>query len=181
MNESSVLPADFARRLRGVRLFVTDFDGVHTDGFAYVDQNGLESVRVNRRDGLAYDMLRKARIVCYIVSKETNPVVKARAAKLGVPCKHGVASGDDKRSILENANSALGISPEATLYIGDDINDLCALEWAGVSVCPADAHPSVIELVTSRGGYVAARRGGEGVIREVVELLLNARGLPLAF
>lgn len=173
--------ADMMKKLRSVQLFATDFDGVHTDGYAYVDQTGVESVRVSRKDGLAYDMLKKAGVSACIISKETNAVVAARAKKLRVPCEYAVASGEGKREVLERAAAEHGASQAATLYIGDDINDIPVLEWAGVPACPADAHPLVLASVETRGGYVATRRGGESVIREIVEAMLGARGLPLAF
>ena len=71
-------------------MLITDFDGVHTDDAAYVDQNGRESVRVSRSDGLGIERLRQAGVAMLIVSKETNPVVRARAAKLGVEVLNGV-------------------------------------------------------------------------------------------
>lgn len=172
----------FTEGLKDVRFFATDFDGVHTDGCAYVFQSGVESVRVNRRDGLGYDMLKKASIPACIISKEKNAVVAARAEKLRIPCYQAVTTGEGKREVLKRITAQMGISQKEVLYIGDDINDLPVLHWAGVAICPADAHPLVLELMrTLPFGYVAQRRGGEGVIREMVELILGARGLPLAF
>jgi len=168
--------------LSRVRLVATDFDGVHTDGMVYVTEQGVESVRVNRRDGLGYDMLRKAAIHTCIISKEMNTVVAARARKLNVACYSGVRDGEGKLGILKSVAASIGLStPEEVVYIGDDVNDIQALEWAGIPICPADADLHVLRLVRSRRGYVTHAKGGEGVIREVVEQLLKAKGLPFEF
>lgn len=173
--------ANLLPHMKVVRLVATDFDGVHTNGFVFVDQNGIESVRVSRKDGLAFDMLKKASIDACIISKEANPVVAARAAKLRIPCHQAVATGEGKREILERITHELRLSPGNVLYMGNDLNDIEALTWAGVPACPADSHSKVLALVRSRGGYVAKQNGGDAVIREVVETILEAKGLPLAF
>lgn len=168
-------------KLRLVQYIATDFDGVHTDGCVLVGDDGGESVFCNRRDGLAYDALRSAKIGASIISKETNRVVAQRARKLQIPHRLGVGTARSKRDVLTKIAGELQMLPGQFLYIGDDVNDLEVLAWVGVPVCPADAHPRVLELVQSLGGYVTNRCGGEGVIREVVELLFEAKGLPFEF
>ena len=88
---------DIRRKLARVRVLFYDFDGVMTDNRVLVDQNGTESVFVNRSDGLAVARLKKNGYTQVIVSTETNPVVERRAEKLGIPVIHGV---DNKGEII---------------------------------------------------------------------------------
>lgn len=157
--------------LQDVKLFLTDFDGVHTDGMVLVDQNGVEAVRCSRRDGLGFDMLKKAGIPAYIISKETNPVVLARAKKLNISCYHGVDTGDDKVSIIKKIMNEHACEAKNVLYIGDDINDLEALKFVGVPVTVGDCHHDV----RVHAKIITTANGGQHAVREVIDLLLNSR------
>lgn len=160
-------PFGLGEQLKSVRALVMDFDGVHTDDTVSVDSNGLESVRVSRRDGLGLERLRKSgRCRLLILSKERNPVVMRRAEKLGIEC---IQACDDKVAALENWLSGAALSWNDVLYIGNDINDLGPLQRAGLAACPLDAHPSIIPLVD----WVVPVNGGNGVLREVCDKLLS--------
>ena len=139
-----------------------DFDGVLTDNLVYVDQDGKESVRCSRADGLAFDALRKMEIPTIIFSTERSPIVAARAAKLQVPAIHGVES---KRGALIDLATEKNWDLARLAYIGNDLNDLHALALCGYRVCPSDAHPRVVEACTMQ----LRSRGGEGAVREFVE------------
>jgi 3-deoxy-D-manno-octulosonate 8-phosphate phosphatase (KDO 8-P phosphatase) len=163
-------------RLSEIHTIVFDFDGVFTDNKVYLNDQGSEFVRCDRADGLAMDFLRHSQrtgrhqIALLVLSKEQNAVVAARAKKLGLECRHGVA---DKLAFMESylAERQRGRSrPWAGLvYLGNDLNDLPVLERAGFSVAPEDAHP----LVKRRASLVLRRRGGEGFVRAFVEELLG--------
>jgi len=159
--------------LANIKLFATDFDGIHTNGFLSVNEQGIESVQCSRKDGLAFEMLRKAEIHACIISKETNLVVTMRARKLNIPVCQGVESGEGKLTILRRFADKLELSRENVLYMGDDINDLEPLSWAGVSITVSDAHPLVVKCAH----FVTLAPGGQHAIREVVEMLLTAKGL----
>jgi N-acylneuraminate cytidylyltransferase len=152
--------------LERIEAVVTDFDGVHTDDTVVVDQNGIESVRVDRRDGLGVRLLREAGIPVLILSTERNPVVAARAAKLGVPVLHGV---DDKRSALAEWAEESGVRLENVAYLGNDVNDLGALRAVGWPFVVRDAHPEAIGAARR----VLSARGGAGAVRELAELILQ--------
>lgn len=156
-------------RRRDIDLVVFDFDGVMTDNTVYVFDDGSEAVRCNRADGLGCDLLRAAGIPGVILSTETNAVVAARAAKLRLDVLHGLP--DKQRSLLDLAR-ARDVDAARILYVGNDVNDLAAMRWVGWPVAPADAHPAVIAIAR----YVTAARGGQGVVREVADLLLDGRG-----
>ncbi|NNC11822.1 acylneuraminate cytidylyltransferase [Planctomonas sp. JC2975] len=151
-----------------IEAVVTDFDGVHTDDRVQVDQNGVESVTVNRRDGLGVRMLREAGIPVLILSTETNPVVAARAAKLGVPVLQGV---DDKAAALDDWAADAGIRLDRVAYLGNDVNDLGALRAVGWPFAVGDAHPRAI--AASR--RVLSSPGGAGAVRELAELILERK------
>jgi len=151
-----------------VDALVTDFDGVHTDDTAAVTQDGTESVRVHRGDGLGVARLRGAGVPLLILSTETNPVVAARARKLGVDVLHGV---EDKAAALRDWCAVNRLDPDRVAYVGNDVNDLPALNLVGWPVAVADAHPEV----TAAARVVLARAGGHGAVREVCERILAAR------
>ena len=164
-------------KLRKIKLVVTDFDGVHTNGFVFLDQDGKELVRCSRKDGLAYEMLAKAKIDSCIISKERNPVVLRRAEKLGISCFYKAKNGQEKLTIIKTVLEQKQLLPEQILYMGDDLNDLAPIEFAGVSVAVADAHPQILQKVD----YVTQCKGGEHAIREMCEMLLKAQGFSIEF
>jgi len=145
-------------------LIVYDFDGVMTDNRVLVLQDGTEAVLANRADGWGIGQLRQAGFRQIILSTETNPVVSARAKKLGLEVLQG--SGDKPRDLTTFCQSH-GLALERVLYVGNDVNDLEAMRLVGLPVAPADAHPAVLALAK----HVTHARGGEGVIKELSEWL----------
>ena len=152
-----------------VDLIVFDFDGVFTDNKVYTAQDGTETVVCDRRDGLGIEMLKKINIPMFILSMEQNPVVIARAKKLDLEVKAGC---EDKKSFLQYYFKKKGIDSANVIYIGNDINDLDAMEMVGFSVCPSDSHVKVKESAT----YILASNGGNGAVRELAELLIQNQG-----
>jgi 3-deoxy-D-manno-octulosonate 8-phosphate phosphatase (KDO 8-P phosphatase) len=157
-----------------------DFDGVFTDNKVWVDQDGHESVRCDRGDGLAFDFVRafqrqgKLNAVFFILTKETNPVVLARARKLQLDCQYGVGN---KLAFMKEylcKRFPLLLDPFAGLiYLGNDLNDLPLMQTAGYSVAPSDSHPMVREIAH----LVLKQRGGEGCVRAFVEDFLGINQL----
>lgn len=156
-------PVDFA-----VDAVITDFDGVHTDDAVTVDQHGVEAVRVSRTDGLGVAQLTRAGVPLLIVSTETNPVVGARAAKLGVEVRQGVA---DKASAVRAWLTARCVPSARAAYLGNDVNDLAAMGAVGWPVAVADARPEV----RRQARLVLNRPGGHGAVRELCDLVLATR------
>jgi len=162
--------------LAGIHTVAFDFDGIFTDNKVWVDQEGRESVRCDRGDGLAFDLVRafqrKGRLQAefLILSKEANPVVVARATKLKLACHHGIG---DKLGFMSQylASRFPGhADPFAGLvYVGNDITDVPLMRRAGYGVAPADAHPMVRDVAD----LVMSERGGEGFVRAFVERLLG--------
>ncbi|MDX2379940.1 MAG: HAD hydrolase family protein [Acidimicrobiia bacterium] len=155
-------------RLDDIDLLVTDFDGVLTDDRVLVSDDGHEAVRCSRSDGLGCDLLRGAGLEMMILSTERNPVVSVRGAKLRVDVIQG--SGD-KEAALREVVAARGLDLDRVMYIGNDDNDAGALSIVGWPIVPADAHPDVVGLAR----HTTSAKGGEGVLRELADLLLGKR------
>ncbi|BDQ34245.1 HAD hydrolase family protein [Pseudodesulfovibrio portus] len=151
-----------------IRLVVYDFDGVMTDNRVSVDQDGRESVRANRSDGLGVGMIRDLGLEQVILSTEANPVVKARADKIHLEAIHGIR---DKGSALIELAEKRSISVGGILFVGNDVNDADAMGLAGFKVAPADAHPSILALAD----YITQAPGGQGVVRELADVLAAGR------
>jgi N-acylneuraminate cytidylyltransferase len=157
----------------GIELLVLDFDGVFTDNRVLVDEHGKEAVLCHRGDGLGLEQVRETGLEVIVLSKETNPVVTARCEKLGLPCQQ---SCDDKRTALQQMAAERGLEAEQIAFMGNDVNDVEGLRWAGVPLAVADAVPAVREVAR----YVTVRRGGEGAVREVCDLIMKQRAEVVA-
>ena len=153
--------------LAKVQLIAFDFDGVFTDNTVYVTQDGIESVRCWRSDGLGLSRLRSIGVQAFIISTEKNPIVTARATKLKMLCKQGI---DDKAAAILETCRELGISPEQTMFVGNDINDIPAFKSIGVPVAVADAYQEIYPYVL----YRTEKPGGFGAVREICDLIFHA-------
>jgi YrbI family 3-deoxy-D-manno-octulosonate 8-phosphate phosphatase len=140
-------------RLADLDLLVFDFDGVLTDNRVYVSADGTESVVCTRADGWGLDLLRETPLKMAIISTEANPVVAARANKLRLRVLQGVGN---KREALTRLAAEYGVTLARTGFVGNDNNDLSALESAGWSICRSDAH----ERVRAIARWILPRRGG---------------------
>jgi N-acylneuraminate cytidylyltransferase len=150
-----------------IEMLVTDCDGCLTDAGMYYSENGDELKKFNTKDGLGFGLLRLNNIKAGIITGEDVELNRRRAKKLHLDfIKSGIR---DKKTALLKACEEFNVSPENVVFIGDDINDLPAMEIAGYSACPSDAVDSVKDYVD----YICVANGGEGVIREVVDLILK--------
>ena len=151
--------------LDDIDVFVFDFDGVLTNNLVHLDQNGKEWVSCSRADGLAFDVLRKVEKPSYILSTENNPVVSARAKKLKIQALQGVKN---KADTLLTLSENKGYDLSRILYVGNDLNDFHVMKICGYTACPIDSHIKIKEL----SNIVLNTRGGEGVVRELLEDVL---------
>jgi 3-deoxy-D-manno-octulosonate 8-phosphate phosphatase (KDO 8-P phosphatase) len=154
--------------LARVRLVVFDFDGVFTDNRVWVNERGEETLAFSRSDGLGLRRLDEIGVGYLIVSMEKNPIVGARARKLGAECVQGV---DDKLPVVREHAELLGVTLDETAYVGNDVNDAECLAAVGLPVVPADAWPEVVPLAR----LVLSRRGGDGCVRELCDTIWRAR------
>jgi len=145
---------------------VLDFDGVFTDNKVIVFQDGEEAIICDRGDGMGIELLRKAGIPVWVLSKEQNPVLKARCKKLKIPCVHGV---DDKWPLLQSQLKKKDIDPAHVIYVGNDVNDIECMSNVGCGVAVADSKQDVL----STADYTLSSKGGNGAIRELCEIILK--------
>lgn len=156
--------------LRHIRLFAVDVDGTLTDAGMYYSESGDEWKKFNTRDGMGIKLLQRAGLITAIVTQERTRLVARRAEKLAIPELHqGVM---DKLSVIRDMAVRHGIALDQVAYIGDDVNDIEALKAVGLSACPADGLPQVLQVV----GYVCKKKGGEGAVRELADMILKAQG-----
>ena len=151
-----------------IELIVYDFDGVMTNNKAIIDQFGNESVIVNRSDGLAITYFKKDNMPQLILSTEENPIVNKRAEKLKIPCIHGVWN---KKEELEKYLKLNNINKDKVIYIGNDLNDFEVMKYVGFSVAPNDAVKDIKDIA----GYVTNAKGGDGVVRELWDMIKKDR------
>ena len=154
--------------LERVRFAIFDFDGVFTDNRVWVNERGEETLAFSRSDGLGLRRLDQVGVQYLIVSMEENPIVGARAQKLGIDCVQGVR---DKVSVVRERTGLLGVSLDETAYVGNDINDADCLSVVGLPVVPADAWPDVAPLAK----WVLSRPGGSGCVREFCDAVWEAQ------
>lgn len=145
---------------------VFDFDGVFTDNKVLVFADLQEAVLCDRADGLGIELLRTHGVPTLILSREVHPVVRARATKLELDILHGIR---EKVPILDTWLAERGIDWAAVVYVGNDVNDLECIRRAGCGVAVADAHPQV----RAAADLVLSRRGGDGAVRELCEMILE--------
>ena len=157
--------------LRGIKLFATDVDGVLTDAGMYYSESGDEWKKFNTRDGMGIKLLQRAGIITAIVTQERTKLVARRAEKLAIPELHqGVM---DKLTLFGRWRHDMGSRSSQVAYIGDDINDLETLKAVGFSASPADGMPDIVAAVD----YVCQKKGGEGAVREIIEMILEAQAV----
>jgi len=154
--------------LSQINVLFLDFDGVLTDGYVYVDEDGKETVRCSRRDSLGLGMLKAAGVSVVVVSKERNPVVAERCKKLMIKCFYGI---DNKAAFLRGYLERWRVLPENAVYMGDDINDLEAMKVVGAPIAVNNAVDEIKKIAL----YVTKKNGGEGAVREVCDLILKAK------
>ena len=149
-----------------IKLLALDFDGVLTDNTVMVDENGKESVVCNRSDSLGIELLKKQGIDVVVISKEKNKVVKARCKKMNINCINGI---DDKINVLKNEIKKRGLKPEDVCFVGNDINDIECIKYVKLGVAVNNAYPEVKKASKK----VTQKNGGDGAVREVVDMILD--------
>lgn len=165
------IPAHVLERAQRVSLLVLDVDGVLTDGRIIYDEFGDELKCFDVHDGAGLALWHRAGLKSAVITSRTSRLVKRRARELKVDF---LAQGSpDKRAAFEQALKRLRMSPEQSCVVGDDLMELPLLRRAGLAVAVANA----VEEVKASSHYVTQRAGGRGAVREVIEIILHAKGL----
>ncbi len=164
---SFALSPDAQKKVKAIKLFVLDVDGVLTDGKIIINDDGVESKNFNVRDGMAMAIARRKGYRFAVISGRYSKVVEHRITELGIEEIHQNVS--DKRKKFYEVLEKLGLEAKEAAFIGDDINDMPIIEVAGLSAAPKDGDESVLEKVD----FVSRFNGGEGAVREFVETVLK--------
>ena len=158
-----------AQRWARVRLFAMDVDGILTDGRVAISSSGAEAKSFSILDGMGLVRLGRAGIAVAWISGRPSGATTARARELKIP--HLVQGRIDKLAALQEIAAALRLAAAQCAYMGDDDIDAPALRWAAICVSVPGAMPAA--LAAAR--HVTARGGGRGAVREICELILEAR------
>ncbi len=162
--------AGLLSRAGGVRLLLLDVDGVLTDGGLYYGASGEVLKAFHARDGLGLARVRQ-HVELGVISGRPD-LARARLAELKFA--HLLFSQRDKLAAYATL-APLGFADTEVAFMGDDVNDLGLMRRVGLSACPSDAHP----LVLAEARFVARLPGGRGAVRELVDLILSAKGVSL--
>ena len=163
-----------------IHTIIFDFDGVFTDNRVLVSQDGLEAVNCSREDSLGIDILKRFikknnwELEFFILSTEKNNVVLSRSEKLKIKCNHGIT---DKLKFIKNylnKRFPTKSNPQAgVIYLGNDLNDLKAMQFVGYSVSPKDAH----HLIKKQATILLNKKGGNGFVRDLIEKLISCNNV----
>jgi 3-deoxy-D-manno-octulosonate 8-phosphate phosphatase (KDO 8-P phosphatase) len=152
-----------------IRLLILDVDGVMTDNTIYLDDQGVESKKFNILDGMGIWLAQKAGIEVALISGRSSRATEHRASQLKI--KHVYLDKIQKKRVYESLKRKLKIKDEEIAYIGDDILDVPVLKLVGLPICVKNANPQAKKYAR----LVTKSRGGEGAVREVVDLILKAK------
>lgn len=165
------IPEDIVQQCKKIKAVICDVDGVLTDGGIIYDNDGKEYKKFNVKDGQIIKHLKQAGVLVGAITGRDSPVVRFRCTELKMDFHyHG---SKEKWRQYEQVKQDFGLNDEEILYIGDDIIDLSIFTCCGLAVAPVDAVPYVKDYAT----YITKAKGGEGVLREVGDMVLAAKGL----
>ena len=151
-----------------VKLFLSDIDGVLTDGGMYYTENGDEFKRFQVQDGMGFNILNELHIKTGFVTAESRELNHRRSQKLQLDFYF--PGEKDKLGRVKKVCGDLNISLNEVAYIGDDRNDREILEAVGFKACPANARPEIKKI---KGIYKTSVGGGFGAVREWIDLLIE--------
>lgn len=150
-----------------IELILSDVDGVLTDGRIVWDNQGVESKAFHIRDGMAIHLWKRAGHQFGLITSRSSRIVQQRATELDITIvRQGV---EDKLSVAKEIMQELGIESHQVCYVGDDLPDIPLLRGVGLGVATADAAPEARDAAH----YTAKTPGGNGVLREIIEMILK--------
>lgn len=164
------VPAAVRERAARIRVVALDVDGTLTDGRLRFASDGSETKAFHALDGQGLKLLRECGIEVALITARSSEVVARRAVELGIVHLH--QGCHDKRAALRALCQILALEPAQAAFMGDDLPDLPALSWAGLAVGPANAHPWLHPYLH----WITAAAGGQGAVRALCDLLLDAQG-----
>jgi YrbI family 3-deoxy-D-manno-octulosonate 8-phosphate phosphatase len=154
-------------KCKRIKIILTDVDGVLTDGGMYYTEKGDIMKKFHTRDGMGVTLMKKCNIPTIVITKEKTPMVKQWSKRMKIEKLYdGIIQ---KEKILKKICQKYDVNSDEILFIGDDVNDVELLKKVGLSVCPNDA----IESVKKKCNYICNAKGGEGVLREIADIIIS--------
>jgi 3-deoxy-D-manno-octulosonate 8-phosphate phosphatase (KDO 8-P phosphatase) len=160
------------KTLRAIRLLLLDVDGVMTDGGIYFSDRGDELKKFDTHDGYGIAKLQKSGVQVGILTGRTSQLVLKRAEELGIAEVH--QDIERKLDVYEQVKRKLNVTDAEVAYVGDDEPDVPVMQKVGFAACPSNA----VTAVRKEADFVCKNKGGEGAVREVVDLILASRSGP---
>jgi len=157
-------------RAKKIKMFITDVDGVLTDGRIILGSRGEEFKFFHVQDGTGITLAHRAGLKTAIISARKSEVTERRARELGISDVYQVSDG--KEGAYEKIIKDYGLNDEEVAYIGDDLHDLPILRRVGLAVSVANGRDEVKEVAH----YTTKVAGGQGAVREIIEFILKSQG-----
>lgn len=164
------ITADFFEKCKKIKLIAFDVDGVFSDGNIYMSNQGEELKAFNTKDGYGVKALSKCGVTVAVITGRKSNIVEQRMKDLNV--KHLLQGRVDKHKAMTELLRITGYQSEQVASMGDDMPDLEMFALSSVKVAPKDAHP----LVKRQANFVTSLAGGKGAVREICDLLIQAKG-----
>lgn len=168
--------AAMSRKLAGIKALILDVDGVLTDDHIYIGPDGFEIKKFHIGDGLNIVLSMRSGLEIVIMSNRPSPATTSRMKDLGV--KHVIQKHGDKGRLVTEylRRKKLAIDLSEAAFVGNDIMDIPLMEKVGLKIAVKDAYPELKAVVD----YISDKKGGEGAVREVIDLYFKGRRLKTA-
>lgn len=153
-----------------IKLLLLDVDGVLTDGHLYYGNSGEEMKAFNIQDGLGIKLLQQGNVQVGIITGRVSALLQRRADELGI--SPVVQGREDKLTALNELLQTMDISLDEIAFMGDDLPDLAVIRRVGLGITPANGSATLAQ----QAHWQTTRRGGDGAVREVAEMILGAQG-----
>lgn len=163
----------FKSKLENIKLLVMDVDGTLTDGGVFYSAEGLELKKFYVHDGMGIRLLHQNNISTAIISSDTSEIPLARARKLNIT--YQIIGVERKIDSLIEIMNKMNITKDEIAFIGDDVNDLEIIKFAGFTAVPNDAHFSLKQYVDCVLDY----NGGHGAVRQICDMILLAKDIKI--
>ena len=157
------------KKLKKIRLLISDVDGVLTDGGMYYSEKGEILKKFNAKDGMGVEILLRSKVKTILLTRENSNIVKKRGSKIKAAATY--IGTFNKESQLQKICKKFQVSPTEIAYIGDDLNDSEIMKLVGFAATPSDGIKDLRKIVD----YVCKNNGGNGAFREIADLIVLSR------
>jgi len=162
---------NYREKLKHIKAFVFDYDGVLTNGNVYLTDSGMQLRQGNVRDGYALQLARKKGFHIAVITGSHDRGIEKRCHFLNI--EQVFLGVSDKQKVFLEYLETYNLKAEEILFMGDDLPDYLIMKMAGIPCCPADA----CEEIKQVSEYISPLQGGKGCVRDVIEQVLKIKGM----